>query len=164
MSVSKESKGLFLPDFSALQYWPTFHSLCPHSPNQRDKQTEPPLVALLCHKSRPQRSPYSERPGAAPRANPRYQTRESWLCEASVDLGVAGQWERVRDHVCSLVRPPWGGESGCAEMQERSSGGVELAWSSCPQSAEPLPASVRGTQVLEHVLHAQKTRDSMLDT
>lgn len=139
MSVSKESKGLFLPGFSALQYWPTFRSLSLLSPNQGDKQTAPPSVALLCHKSRPQRSPYTERPGAAPRANPRYQTRESWLCEASADLGIAGQRERVRDHVCSLVRPPWGGGSGlCRKAGKKQRGsrvGLQQLSPKCRASA-----------------------------
>lgn len=83
-----------------------------------------------------------------------------------MDLGVAGQWERVRECVVGAyaANSAVGRERGCAEMQERSSGGVELAWSSCPQSDRSPARQCPGTQVLEHVLHAQKTRDSMLDT
>ena len=83
--------------------------------------------------------PSTERPGAAPRANPRYQTRESWLCEARADLGVAGQWERVRDRVGSLVWPPWGGKSGlcryAGEKQQGSRVGLEQLFPECGASA-----------------------------
>lgn len=109
MSVSKESKGLFLPDFSALQYWPTFHSLFLHSPNQRDN-IQPPLVALLCHKSRLSDPLYSERPGAAPEQTPGIRPENHGCVRPVWTLVRCWAVERVRDHVCSLVRPPlqWG--------------------------------------------------------